>query len=59
MTERERYETVLAVLADKVKEQEVKIGYLTWENGDLKKKLAEAEYHLNPTKENAKKLEIR
>lgn len=48
MTEKERYETILAVMADKVKEQERKIGYLEWENGDLKKKLAEAE---QPTQE--------
>lgn len=59
MTEKERYETILAVLADKVKEQELQIGYLKWENGDLKNKLAAAEYHLNPTEANAKKLEIR
>lgn len=51
MTEKERYETILAVMAEKVKEQERKIGYLEWENGDLnlKKKLAEAEHHLNPS----------
>ena len=58
MTEKQ-YETILALLADKVKEQETKIGYLEWENGDLKKKLAEAEHHLNPTEASAKKLEIR
>lgn len=59
MTEKERYETILAVMADKVKEQERKIGYLEWENGDLKKKLAEAEYHLNPSAANKAKIEIR
>lgn len=58
MTEKQ-YETILALLADKVKEQETKIGYLEWENDDLKKKLAEAEHHLNPTEASAKKLEIR
>lgn len=58
MTEKQ-YETILALLADKVKEQETKIGYLEWENNDLKKKLAEAEHHLNPTEASAKKLEIR
>lgn len=58
MTEKQ-YETILAMLADKVKEQETTIGYLKWENEDLKKKLAEAEHHLNPTEASAKKLEIR
>ena len=58
MTEKQ-YETILAVLADKVKEQERQIGFLTWQNDDLKKKLAEAERHLNPTEASAKKLEIR
>lgn len=58
MTEKERYETILAVLAEKVAEQERKIGFLQWENGDLKKKLAEAERH---TKSSAAqtKIEIR
>ena len=59
MTEKERYETILAVLAEKVAEQERKIGFLQWENGDLKKKLAEAEYHLNPTGANKAKIEKR
>ena len=58
MTEK-HYETILAVLAEKVKEQESQIGFLTWQNDDLKKKLAEAEHHLNPTEASAKKLEIR
>lgn len=58
MTE-EQFETILATLADKVKEQARKIGYLEWENADLKRKLAEAEHHLNPTEASAKKLEIR
>ena len=56
MTEKERYDTILAVLAEKVAEQERKIGLLQWENGDLKKKLAEAEYRLNPTAANKAKL---
>ena len=43
MTEKERYETILAVLAEKVQEQARKIGFLEWENTDLKKKIAEAE----------------
>lgn len=55
MTE-EQYETILATLADKVKEQARKIGYLEWENADLKRKLAEAEHHLNPTEASAKNL---
>lgn len=59
MTEKERYETILAVMAEKVAEQERKIGFLQWENGDLKKKLAEAEYHLNPSAANKEKIEIR
>lgn len=59
MTEKERYETILAVMAEKVKEQERKIGYLEWENGDLKKKLAEAEYHSDPSAANKAKIEIR
>ena len=58
MTEKQ-YETILALLTDKVEEQKNKIGFLTWENEDLKKKLAEAEHHLNPTEASAKKLEIR
>lgn len=58
MTEKERYETILAVLAEKVAEQERKIGFLQWENGDLKKKLAEAEHHLNPSAAQTK-IEIR
>lgn len=49
MTEKECYETILAVMAEKVKEQERKIGYLEWENGNLKKKLAEAEQHTKPS----------
>ena len=49
MTETERYETILAVLAEKVAEQERKIGFLQWENGDLKKKLAEAEQQAKPS----------
>ena len=59
MIEKENYETILTVLSDKVKDQELKIGYLQWENSDLKRKLAEAEHHLNPTEASAKRLEIR
>lgn len=58
MTEKERYETILAVLAEKVAEQERKIGFLLWENGDLKKKLAEAEQHTKPSAAQTK-IEIR
>lgn len=58
MTEK-HYETILALLAEKVKEQESQIGFLTWQNEDLKKKLAVAEHHLNPTEASTKKLEIR
>ena len=47
MTEKERYETLLAVLVEKVQEQARKIGFLEWENTDLKKKIAEAEAAAN------------
>lgn len=42
MTEKERYETMITVLVQKVKEQEATIGYLKWRNDDLEKKLTEA-----------------
>lgn len=55
----EQYNAVLSALADKMIAQENKILVQQWEIDDLKKKLAEAEYHLNPNEANAKKLEIR
>ena len=51
MTEK-HFETILAVLAEKVKEQENKIGYLEWKCGDLQAKLTEAE---EAEKENERK----
>lgn len=55
----EQYNAILSALADKLIEKDNKIIVQDWEIGDLKKKLAQAEYHLNPNEENAKKLEIR
>lgn len=43
MTVQVHYDIILAVLAEKVKEQESKIGYLEWKCGDLQTKLTEAE----------------
>lgn len=37
------YETILAILANKIKEQETQIGYLEWKCDDLQKKLEENE----------------
>lgn len=54
-----QYETILGLLADKVKEQSETIALQEYYIGDLKKKLAEAEYHLNPNGEKPKTLEIR
>ena len=51
MTEKERYETILAVLAEKIQVQASRIGFLEWENTDLKKKIAEAETSANMKKE--------
>lgn len=53
------YNLVIDVMADKIKSNEATIEFLKWQIADLEKKLAEAEYHLNPTPEKAKKLEIR
>lgn len=50
MTEMQ-YDTILAVLAEKVKEQENKIGYLEWKCGDLQAKLTEAEKERKETTE--------
>lgn len=41
--EKEHYEIILALLAEKVKEQESRLGYLGFIKSDLEKKLAEAE----------------
>lgn len=42
MTEKERYETIITVLTQKVREQELTMGYLKWQVADLEKKLTEA-----------------
>lgn len=47
------------LLTDKIKEQGETIELMKWQIDDLKKKLDEAEYHLDPSPEKAKKLEIR
>lgn len=56
---KEQYETLLGVLADALKAKDGTISLQEWQINDLKKKLAEAEYHLDPTPDKAKKLEIR
>lgn len=43
-----QYETILAALADKIKEQESTIFVQNCRIENLEKALAEAEYHLNP-----------
>ena len=43
MTEKERYETIIDVLAEKVKERGEKIALQQWRITDLERKLAEAE----------------
>ena len=57
----EQYNAILSALADKMIEQDCKILRQKWEIDDLKKKLAEAEKHLNQKgeKPKAKTLEIR
>ena len=55
----EQYSAILSALADKILEKDNKILLQQWEIDDLKKKLAEAEYHLNPHGEKPKTLEIR
>lgn len=53
------YETVIDLLADKIKEQETDIYLLKYQVEELKRQLAEAERHLNPPPETAKEFEIR
>lgn len=55
----QQYETILGLLADKVKELETANGILEWQVKNLKERLAEAEYHLNPNGEKPKTLEVR
>ena len=55
-----QYETILAALADKIKEQETTIAVQKWQIEKLEKALEESEYHLNPTgKKRPETLEIR
>ena len=59
MTEKQ-YETILAALADKLKDREEEVGYLKARIYLLEKKLEEAEFHLNHNgKERPATLEIR
>lgn len=51
MTEKERYETIIETLAEKVRAQGEKITLQEWQITGLREKLAEAEFKLN---ENAK-----
>lgn len=55
----QQYETILGLLADKVKELETTNGILEWKGKNLEEKLANAEYHLNPNGEKPKTLEVR
>ena len=55
----QQYETILGLLADKVKELETENGILKWQVKNLEERLAEAEYHLNPNGEKPKTLEVR
>lgn len=53
------YETIIDVLTEAIKSKNAEIVVLKWQVKDLEAKLKEAEYHLDPTPEEAKKLEIR
>lgn len=55
----QQYETILGLLADKVKELETANGILEWKVKSLEEKLKEAEYHLNPNGEKPQTLEVR
>lgn len=55
----EQYEAIMRALADKLNEKDREIQLQKWQIEDLKRKLAEAEYHLNPNGEKPKTLEIR
>ena len=55
----EQYEAILKALADKLNEKDREIALKDYKIDSLKKKLAEAEYHLNPHGEKPKTLEIR
>lgn len=58
MTEKQ-YETILGLMADKIAELTATNSLQAWQIEDLKRKLQEAEYHLNPHGEKPKTLEIR
>lgn len=47
MTEKERYEIIIDVLAEKVKEKSERNALLSYRTTDLERKLAEAEFKLN------------
>ena len=47
MTEKERYELIIHLLAEKVKEQGEKIALQEWQIAGLREKLAEAEFKNN------------
>ena len=47
MTEKERYELIINLLAEKVKEQGEKISLQEWQIAGLREKLAEAEFKNN------------
>ena len=55
----ENYQVILNALAEKITKLENDNYIKDVQIEALKKKLAEAEYHLDPTPVNAKKLEIR
>ena len=55
----QQYETILGLLADRVKELETDKGILEWKVKDLQEKLENAEYHLNPNGEKPKALVVR
>lgn len=49
----EQYETIIGLLADKIKAQGEEITLQKWQIESLQKQLKEAEYHLNPKSEKA------
>lgn len=55
----EQYKAILSALADKLNEKDREIQLQKWQIEDLKKKLATAETHLNPSVAKEPKLEIR
>lgn len=55
----EQYEAILKALADKLNEKDRELALKDYEIKNLKEKLAEAEYRLNPSGKKPKTLEIR